>query len=225
MGHPDVQVMEEQPPLLKVEDQLGGLERLPLIGAEEVAGLRDRYFQEVAKCIDLRSDALLIDKSPLHMNKVPLIHRLFPEARFILALRHPCDVLLSCFMTGFRLNDAMANFLDIVTATELYDLSFTHWKNSTSSMPVAQYPIHYENIVENSESELRALLKYLDLEWRPTVMDHRETARARGMITTASYSQVTETIYRRASGRWERYRLHLEPALPILSPWIDYFGY
>ena len=45
------------------------------------------------------------------------------------------------------------------------------------------------------------------------------------MITTASYAQVTEPLYRGAVGRWQRYRKHLEPVLPTLQPWIEKFGY
>jgi tetratricopeptide (TPR) repeat protein len=225
MGHPDVQVLEERPPLRQVEERLGSLDRLPQLGADGIAALRDHYFTQVAQCVDLRSDALLIDKSPLHMNKVPLIHRLFPEARFILALRHPYDVVLSCFMTSFRLNDAMASFLDLETAAEFYDLSFGHWTNCTSIMPVAVHPLRYEKMVEDPESALRELLKSLDLEWRPSVMDYRKTARVRGTISSASYSQVTESLYQRASGRWERYRSHLKPTFPVLASWVEHFGY
>ena len=225
MGHPDVQVLEERPPLRQVEERLGGIDRLPQLGADEIAALRDLYFQRVSECIDLRPEALLVDKSPLHMNKVPLIHRMFPDARFILALRHPCDVVLSCYMTSFRLNDSMASFLDLASAAEYYDLSFGHWSNCTGIMPVSTFPIRYEDVVEDAEAELRPLLAYLGLEWREAVMDHRGTARARGLISTASYSQVTEGLYRRAAGRWERYAAQLEPVMPVLKPWADQFGY
>ena len=57
------------------------------------------------------------------------------------------------------------------------------------------------------------------------MLDHRNTAAERGVITTASYAQVTEPIYRRSIGRWEQYRKHLEPILPVLSPWAEKFGY
>lgn len=195
------------------------------LDGEAVAALREDYFAAVGRCVELRADALLVDKSPLHMNKVPLIHRLFPDARFILALRHPCDAVLSCFMTAFRLNDAMASFLDLETTAEFYDLSFGHWQNCTSLMPVAVHAVRYEDVVEDSEAELRRVLAYLGLEWQPSVINHVQTARARGLITTASYAQVTERLYRRASGRWERYRPHLEPVLPVLAPWAETFGY
>lgn len=225
MGHPDVQLLEEQPPLRLTEERLGGLERLPELEAEEIAALRDFYFERVADLVELRPEALLVDKSPLHMNKAPLIHRLFPDARFILALRHPCDVVLSCFITGFRLNDAMANFISLETAAEYYDLSFGHWSNCAEVMPLAVHPVRYEEVVEDAERQLRPLLEFLGLEWRAEVVDHSRTARARGLISTASYAQVTEGLYRRAAGRWERYRAHLGPVLPVLTRWAGRLGY
>ena len=69
-----------------------------------------------------RAGKTVVDKLPLNILGAPLIHRLFPEAKLIFAERHPCDVVLSCFMQNFDLNDAMANFLDLGDAARLYDL-------------------------------------------------------------------------------------------------------
>ena len=72
---------------------------------------------------------------------------------------------------------------------------------------------------------MRPLFDFLGLDWHEAVLDHRATAKARGLITTASYSQVIEPISKRAAGRWEGYRRHLEPILPVLRPWVEKFGY
>jgi hypothetical protein len=72
---------------------------------------------------------------------------------------------------------------------------------------------------------LRPLIEGLGLHWTEQVLDHEGTAKKRGIITTASYAQVTEPIYREAAGRWERYRRHLEPILPMLRPWAEKLGY
>jgi hypothetical protein len=57
------------------------------------------------------------------------------------------------------------------------------------------------------------------------MLDHQRTAEARGLITTASYAQVTQPLYRGAIGRWQHYRKHLEPVLPVLAPWAEKFGF
>ena len=225
MGHPDTVVMEEQPPLNTVENELGGLATIPQLDSVGVAKARDRYFSEVEALQPVSDDALLIDKSPLFLYRLPLIKRLFPKAKIILALRHPCDVVLSCLMSNFRLNPAMANFLDPKDAAAFYDVAFSHWQASRDLFEADVHEIRYESLVENAELEVRPLTDWLGLAWNDSLLDHTATARSRGLITTASYSQVTEPIYRRASGRWLRYRNHLEPAMPVLEPWAERFGY
>jgi hypothetical protein len=72
---------------------------------------------------------------------------------------------------------------------------------------------------------MRALLAFLDLPWDPKVLDNRGSAARREHIRTASYSQVSEPIYRRSAGRWQRYRRQMAPILPILEPWARRMGY
>lgn len=225
MGHPGAQVMEERPTLTHVQALVGGMEEIARLDEAGIIAARDRYFDVAGQFCDLARPGLLVDKSPLYLNKVPLIHRLFPEARFILAMRHPCDVLLSCFMSNFRLNAAMSNFLRLEDAAEFYDLTFRYWERARALMPIRVHTVTYEKMIEDSEAELRPLLAFLGLEWRDDVLDHRRTAAARGLITTASYAQVTEPIYKRAAGRWTRYRTQMQPVIPVLEPWVRKFGY
>ncbi len=225
MGHRDVQVLEERPPITKIHHALGSFEKLEHLTSQEIMEHREAYFAEAAQWIDLRPDSMLVDKNPLHLNKIPLIHRLFPDARLILALRHPCDVILSCFMTNFRPNNAMVNFLQLDTAAEFYNMTFGFFEQCRAIMPLNVHEIIYENVVEDSEATLRPLFDYLGLDWRDEVLDHQQTAAGRGFISTASYSQVHEPLYKRAKGRWTKYRAQLEPVLPVLAPWIQRYGY
>ncbi|MCF8706847.1 tetratricopeptide repeat-containing sulfotransferase family protein [Rhizorhapis sp. SPR117] len=225
MGHPATVILEEQPPLNLVEKALGGLDGLPKLDAAGIVAARQHYFDEVVKIHPVGEADLLLDKSPLFLHEVPVIQRLFPNARFILALRHPCDVVLSCFMSNFRLNSAMANFLRLEDATEFYDLTFRYWEHCCAIFLVDVRIVFYERLVENVEREVRPLFDWLGLDWYPDVLDHQRTAKNRGLIATASYSQVTEPIYKRAAGRWQQYRAHLEPVIPVLRPWVEKFGY
>lgn len=227
MGHPGTMVLEEQPPLNHTDKRIGGMAAIPGLDAAAVDDARRFYFDEIAKVAPapLSPGRMLIDKSPLFLSKAVLIQRLFPNARFILALRHPCDVLLSCFMSNFRLNDAMANFLRLEDAAAFYDLTFQHWERARALFGLNVHTIVYERLVEDVEAEVRPLFDFLGLEWRDEALDHRATAKSRGLITTASYAQVVEPIYKRAAGRWEGYRQHLEPILPVLRPWVEKFGY
>jgi hypothetical protein len=85
--------------------------------------------------------------------------------------------------------------------------------------------VAYEDLIENVKRETSALLDFLGLPWDAAVLDHASTAKARGLIMTPSYSQVTRPLYREASGRWERYREQMASVLPILAPWAVRLGY
>jgi hypothetical protein len=225
MGHPQIEVLEEEPALRKAMTVLDEFEGLPTVTDEHIRAARDVYFETAASVTPLASGKLLIDKNPLTMNLLPLVRRLFPEARVILALRHPCDVVLSCFMANFRLNDGMANFLRLESAADLYDASFGYYEHVQQLMPLPAHVVSYENIVADRARELRTLFDFLGLDWHDAVLDHQATALKRGRIKTASYAQVVEPIYTRSAGRWHNYRKQLEPVLPVLQPWIEKFGY
>lgn len=224
MGHPDVRVLEEVPLLEQVKTALGDFSRLPSLETAAVDRLRALYFSELDKHVPA-GDGLVVDKLPLNLVGAPLIHRIFPDARFIFAQRHPCDAVLSCFMQDFQVNEAMASFLDLGDAAGLYDGVMGLWDRCTRVFPLSVHNVRYEGIVEKVEPEMRSLLTFLDLPWDDRILDHQETAAGRGRILAPSYDQVTEGIYSGASGRWERYRHSIEGILPVLQPWAESMGY
>ena len=224
MGHPNVEVLEEEPTLLKAFKILP-FDALADASAQQIEEARSEYFRVAGERTPLAEGKLLIDKNPLSMNALPTIQRLFPDARIILALRHPCDVVFSCYATNFKLNDGMSNFLRLDTASELYDLSFSYFEKAQGLLGLPVHKVVYENVVGDRESELRSLLDFLGLEWSDDVLDHESTALTRGRIKTASYAQVAQPIYSQAAGRWTNFRKHLEPVLPVLEPWVAKFGY
>jgi tetratricopeptide (TPR) repeat protein len=224
MGHQNVEVLEEEPTLLKASKILP-FDALADASAHQIEEARSEYFRVAGERTPLAPGKLLIDKNPLSMNGLPTIRRLFPEARIILALRHPCDVVFSCYATNFKLNDGMSNFLGLDTAAELYDLSFSYFEKAQGLLGLPVHKVIYENVIGDREIELRSLLDFLGLEWSDDVLDHESTALSRGRIKTASYAQVAQPIYSQAAGRWTNFRKHLEPILPVLEPWVAKFGY
>jgi tetratricopeptide (TPR) repeat protein len=221
MGHPALNVLEEVPLLERSAAALGDFARLPGLDEAETRRLRDLYFEALGPA-DGRT---LVDKLPLNLLGAPLIHRLFPDAKFIFAARHPCDVVLSCFMQPFDLNPAMANFLDLADSARLYSLALAFWERARAILPLDVHTIRYEDLVEDKGAEMRSLLAFLGLPWNDRVLDNEATAAERGPIVTPSYAQVAQPIYKRARGRWERYRAQMAPVLPILAPWAEKMGY
>ena len=133
-SHPKIQTLEEQPMIRQLRDEVAQLsggypDALAHLSESQQKRLRKRYFKEVDARIERRPDSLIVDKMPLNTAHVALIHRVFPDARFILALRHPCDVCLSCFMQDFRPNYAMANFFTLESTITFYKAVMGLWRS------------------------------------------------------------------------------------------------
>lgn len=225
MGHAGTHVLEEEPVVARVHEMLGDLRGIASLHGDQVRALRARYFEELQAISPPPPGALVIDKLPLNILRIPLIHRIFPDAKFIFAARHPCDVVLSCFMQNFKVNQAMASFLDLGNTATFYDRVLGYWARCQQIFPLTTHVVRYENMVSDIEGEMVRLLEFLDLPWDRNMLDHQQTAANRDFIRTPSYAQVTEKIYDRAQGRWYRYRHHMADVLPVLAPWVEQLGY
>ena len=225
MGHSRAHVLEELPIIERLGQSLGDFTRIAALGPQEIADLRTRYFSELDKLSPPPAGALVIDKNPLSMLRIPLIHRLFPDARIILAMRHPADVVLSCYMQNFKPTEAMSSFLDLTNAARTYDRVFRYWETCRAILPLDVTMLRYEAMVIDMEASMRPLFDFLGLDWEDAALDHQRTAVDRGHIRTPSYAQITEPVYDRASGRWTRYRETMKYALPVLAPWAARYGY
>jgi hypothetical protein len=211
--------------LHKTWQQMGSAENLASLDQPGIEALRDRYFAEVDALAPDAGDRLIIDKLPLGAINTALVHRIFPDARIVFVERHPCDVVLSCFMTRFVARYGMTNFLDLEDTARFYDLVLGYWHQCRGIFPLAVHDLRYERMIEDVEGTMRPLAAFLGLDWDPRLLDHVATAKSRSYIATPSYAQVAEPLYTRARGRWERYRTHMEPVLPILEPWAERMGY
>lgn len=229
-SHPALQTLEEKGTVSAMvqafEEMAQGRENaLAELSADQIAQLRKVYFDEVAHHIERQPDCLLVDKMPLNTVNVHLIWRVFPEAKFILAIRHPCDVCFSCFMQNIVINEAMAGFFTLESGAATYSAVMRTWQDAVSQLPLNYHRIRYEDLVADFEKETRALLDFLGVGWDDSVLGHTDHAFKRGTINTPSYHQVTQPIYQHAKYRWKRYAEQFESVMPTLRPFIDYFGY
>ena len=228
-SHSDITTLEEKPMIATVKMHLNKtatFENLENLSDSEVVKLRDVYHQELLKHINIEKieNKILIDKLPLSIIDIGLILRLFPNAKFILSLRHPLDCILSCFMQTFNLNNAMANFLDLKTTAYLYNNSMKIFEIYDKVFKVNYHIIKYEDLVSSLKSEAVSLLKFLNLTWQDDMKNYRDLALSK-KINTPSYNQVTEKIYTRASGRWKNYEKQLKIIFPQIKFWIDKWKY
>ena len=162
---------------------------------------------------------------PLNIIYVGEIIKIFPNAKFILALRHPYDSVLSCFMQNFELNNSMANFLDIESAAKFYDGVMKLWFQYTKIFSLDLNIVKYEDIVNNFDLVVKDTLKFLNLSWSDDVKKFYETANNRNLISTPSYDQVNKPIYTDSLNRWVKYKTEIKSIIPILEPWLKKFDY
>lgn len=224
-GHPDAVVLEEEAVIDNMAKAVGPVERVANLTLEEIERLRARYFQEVDAIAPTAPGRLIVDKSPLGIGNTALLFRVFPDARFVFAERHPCDVVLSCFITSTQMDAKVANFFDLGSTALLYDRVLAYWQRCREVLPITVHTVRYERLIANPEDELRGLAEFAGLEWDPKLLANQTNASERVYIGSPSYAQVAQPIYTRARGRWLKYRSHMQGVLPILAPWIELMGY
>ncbi len=229
-AHPALQSMDERPFFNILADRLEGqgiavpgqIDKLDQRDCDE---LRHAYLKMACGKIERSWDAQLVDKNPLNMLMLPLIHRLFPRARFILALRHPCDVILSNYMQSFRfsvLAVACSNLERLATA---YVSAMDAWLYHVEVFKPQMLVSRYEDLVADPAQQTQRIAQFLGLEDAAPMLAFDQRARDKGYIATPSYTQVIEPVNRKGLNRWQRYRDAFEPALPILAPMLEHWGY
>ena len=200
-------------------------EDLQLVDAKMHEELRRVYFDKLSEFVDYPNGNIFIDKLPLNIVDIGLIHRAFPGAKIILALRHPCDAVLSCFMQSFEPNEAVACFSDLGNTAKLYDAVMSLWAVYVEILSLKFHVVKYEDLIAEFERVTTNLFGFLKIPWDSSVADYASHAKARRPILTPSYDQVAEPIYDHAKYRWKHYIRHLEPVLPLLEPHVRRFGY
>lgn len=229
-AHPALQALEEKPAVEAMVTRLrkgpsGYPAALANLSADSIAELRSLYWTEVARHLTRTSGTRLVDKYPLNMTRLAAIQRVFPQADFLLLLRHPCDVVLSCFMQNFRITDGTVGFHSLQNTARIYARVMENWVNESAIFTPRHLVVRYEDLVRDLEREVQRVVAFLGLELDARMLDPAAHARSRKRINTPSYSQVVRPVNADAVERWRRYESHFETVLPILEPWIRRWGY
>jgi hypothetical protein len=160
------------------------------------------------------------DKMPLNETHLGLIHLAFPEAPVVHLIRHPLDVVLSAYFNDLTHGGNCS--YDLATCARHYALIFELVEHYRNQLDLSYLALRYEDLVDEPEPNLRRLLDFVGESWDSRCLDFHENAR---YARTASYAQVTESLYTRSRFRYRNYRKHLDAIVPILRPAIDRLGY
>jgi tetratricopeptide (TPR) repeat protein len=192
---------------------------------ERLTALRKRYLDYMAAALNepIRNRVHL-DKNPTLTLVLPGFLRLFPEARLLIALRDPRDVVVSCFMQYLPLNPNSVCFLTLERTAKRYAADMAVWRQLREMIASPWLEVKYEDTIASLEREARRAVEFLGLPWDPGVLNYRERLSGKA-VASPTYEAVSQPLYTRAIGRWKHYEKFLEPCLPILQPSIDALGY
>ncbi len=227
-GHPRVVALEERETLIDsvrvYMRQPGDLAKLGLATETELEPMRRAYWSRVAEAGVIVNKRVFIDKHPFNGLKLPIITRLFPEGRILLAIRDPRDVVWSCFRRRFRMSAPYFELLSLAGAAELYDSVMELTTKFISALQLRVHVVKLETFVDDFDNQLQNICDFLQLERTESMRDFATTARARG-VATASGAQMARGLSKSGFGEWRRYRDELSPVLPTLDRWVKHYGY
>jgi len=229
-SHSKILVLEEKLIISSIRDRFfskndNKINSLELLSEDDVVSLQYEYFDKLHEITreDIH-DKIIIDKLPLNLIEIGFIKRIFPQSKFILMMRHPCDVVLSCFISDFKINEGMANFYNLKDTTILYNEVFSLWDQYLAVYDFAYHIVKYEEVVLNFDNTIKKTVNFLNLEWEEDVKNFNVTALARKKINTPSYNQVVQPLYEKSINRWKKYD-EMKKVYPLLEYWIKKYNY
>ena len=150
------------------------------------------------------SQKTFTDKAPLNFKFIGFINSILPNSKIINCRRDPIDICWSNFKNFFagKLNFSN-NLKDLAEYYIEYENLMKFWKKDFSKNI---YDLDYNNLVNNSENEIKNLLRFCELDWDPNCLRHEDNPRS---IKTVSFNQARKPIYKTALKSSDKYKEYL----------------
>ncbi len=194
--------------------------RDPLLGCAEDEGRITAIQSAVAgDCLALLDRLApgamrVIDKNPYNFFCLGFFHIAFPGARVVHCRRHPIDTCLSIVSTHLNpRSDVPFDFNDLAFYYRQYQRLMEHWRATLP--PERLFEVDYEAVVADPETQSRALVAALGLDWDEACLRPEDNQR---VVRTSSAWQVRQPIYKASLERWRRYEPWLGPLHDLLPP-------
>ncbi|MEG3087711.1 tetratricopeptide repeat-containing sulfotransferase family protein [Sphingomonas sp. PB4P5] len=214
-SHPLVEGTSELPDIPVLARQSGA--DLAALPPEQLRALGDDYLARTR--IQRRTDRpFFIDKLPNNWAHLPFIHLILPNATIIDARRHPLGCCFSNYKQHFARGQAFSYALDDMG--RYYRDYVRLLAHIDTVLPGRVYRVLYERMVDDTETEVRALLAACGLDFDPACLDFHKTDRA---VRTASSEQVRQPIFRDGTEAWQPFERWLDPLKMALGDVLDYY--
>jgi tetratricopeptide (TPR) repeat protein len=178
---------------------------LEKFSADELRALGEQYLAQTR--IQRKTPApFFIDKMPNNFAHIGLIHLILPNARIIDARRHPVGCCFSCFKQHFARGQTFT--YDLGEIARYYRDYVELMAHFDAVLPGRVHRVFYENMIDDTEAEVRRLLGYCGLPFEDGVLRFHENRRA---VRTASSEQVRQPIFREGLDQWRHFEPWLKP--------------
>ncbi len=147
-----------------------------------------------------------IDKMPNNFRHTGFIHLILPNARIIDARRHPLGTGFSAFKQHFAQGQAFSYDLDDLG--RYYRDYVELMAHFDAVLPGRVHRVIYEDLVENTEPEIRRLLEHCGLPFEAGCLNFHQNDR---VVRTVSSEQVRRPIFREGLDQWRYYEPWLGP--------------
>lgn len=200
-----------------------GMDRLSRLDWSDLRVFREMYWRGLREGGLARDDKVLVDRQPDNSERLPLIAKLFPEAKILFTTRDPRDVVFSCFRSRSPMNRVNYELLTLEGAARLYDRLARLIEVIRAKLAPTMLEIPYETLVRDFRNSAVALFRYIGLSPDDVAWDALERARCRA-ISASCGVQIARGLNLEGIGSWKRYASRMAPALPHLQPWVNQFG-
>ena len=154
-----------------------------------------------------------IDKMPNNFHHIGFIRLILPRARIIDARRSPMATCFSAFKQHFARGHAYSYDLDDLGR---YYRDYVELMDHFDAVaPGAVRRVIYEEVVEDTEAQVRRILDHCGLPFEAGCLRFHENDRA---VRTASSEQVRRPIFREGLEQWRHYEPWLKPLKAALGP-------
>ena len=168
-----------------------------------------KIFEEIGKfyiekSIKQHNQFCFTDKMLFNFLYIGLIKICLPHSKIIICERDYRDIFVSIiknYFTEIKMGFSYSDEL-IVDYINFYDEAIKYWKKKLGNLI---FFTKYEELVENSESQIKKIFSYCDL---PLEKNSIEFNKNKNFVKTLSNTQVRSGIYKSSVQTWKKYELY-----------------
>ena len=170
------------------------------------------------------ANTVIIDKNPGLSTSLPGLACLLPDAPWLMLLRDPRDIAISCYFQRFGATPLGISCLTLEGALNAVTHMLFYWNTIRKMLPPARYlEIRYEQLVDDSEGVLEKANRFLGLHAPVQTTGVREDA---PLLESPTYADILKPVHRVAVGRWRQHQqVFLSAQSAELACLLDEFEY